>query len=54
MLKLTNLDFDFDLFLKEYNRVKSNERDYARGGKSVDFWRFKFQASSLITIGDFF
>lgn len=39
MLKLTNLDFDFDLFLKEYNRVKSNERDYARGGKSVDFWR---------------
>jgi len=39
MLHYTNLDFDYDLFLEEYNRVKSNEKDYARGCKSVDFWR---------------
>jgi hypothetical protein len=39
MLHLTNLDFDYNLFYKEYLRLQSNERDYARGGKSVDYWR---------------
>jgi|TARA_R100000027_G_scaffold62233_1_gene54218 hypothetical protein len=39
MLKLTNIDFDYDLFLKEYYSIKHNERDYARGGKSVDYWK---------------
>ncbi len=39
MLKLTNLEFDYDLFLSEYKRVQNNEKDYARGGKSVNYWR---------------
>ena len=39
MVKHTNLDFDYDLFLQEYHRIKQNEKDYARGGKSVHFWR---------------
>ena len=39
MLKLTNLDFDYKLFLNEYLRLQVNERDYARGGKSIDNWR---------------
>ena len=39
MVKHTNLDFDYDLFLQEYYRIKQNEKDYARGGKSIHFWR---------------
>tara|TARA_B100002019_G_scaffold194251_1_gene168209 strand:+ start:423 stop:884 length:462 start_codon:yes stop_codon:yes gene_type:complete len=39
MLKHTRLDFDYDLFYNEYERVKDNEKDYARGGKSVKYWR---------------
>ena len=39
MLKLTNIDFDYDLFLAEYNRIKNSEVDYARGGKAAPFWR---------------
>ena len=39
MLKLTNLEFDYDLFLSEYKRAQNNEKDYARGGKSVKYWR---------------
>ena len=39
MLKHTKLEFDYDLFLSEYERVKENEIDYARGGKSAPFWK---------------
>jgi len=39
VVKHTNLDFDYDLFLQEYYRIKQNEKDYARGGKSIHFWR---------------
>ena len=39
MVKHTNLDFDYDLFLQEYYRIKQNEKDYARGGESIHFWR---------------
>ena len=39
MLKLTKLDFNYKLFLQEYLRLQINERDYARGGKSISNWR---------------
>lgn len=39
MIKITNLNFDYDLFLNEYLRLQSNERDYSRNGGSVDYWR---------------
>jgi len=39
MIKRTNLDFDFELFLAEYNRIKHTEINYARGGKDAPFWK---------------
>lgn len=39
MLKHTNIDFDYDKFLSEYDRIKNYEIDYSRGGKSAPFWR---------------
>jgi hypothetical protein len=39
MLKHTNIDFDYDLFLNEYNRIKESEINYARGGKDAPFWK---------------
>ena len=39
MLKQTKIDFDYGLFLEEYERIRENEVDYGRQGKSVDFWR---------------
>jgi len=39
MLKHTNIDFDYDIFFKEYNRIKHCEVDYSRGGKSAPHWR---------------
>ena len=52
MLKLTNLDFDYKLFLNEYLRLQVNEKDDARGGKSIDNWRVirhKDLQSDLVT-----
>lgn len=39
MLCLTNFDFDYDLFLEEYWKMKDNEKDFARGGGSIDNFR---------------
>lgn len=39
MLKLTNIDFDYDIFLKEYNKIKDHEVGYSRGGRSAPHWR---------------
>ena len=39
MLKQTNIDFDYSLFLEEYEKIREHEVDYGRQGKSVDFWR---------------
>jgi len=52
MLKLTKLDFNYELFLQEYLRLQVNERDYARGGKSISNWRVirhKDLQSDLVT-----
>jgi hypothetical protein len=39
MLKHTKIDFDFNLFLAEYNRIKDSEVNYARGGKDAPYWK---------------